>query len=249
MQLSQQPVAGKSTPVNGSIRTVDDAPRDFPFAEPELLLRPSIICASDPDFAEQVSKQTMASGVQAITCVEEEDLLAALAAVTPDVVLIHGRAEFVNRTVLRCNLIAADDINLVVGLAGRSQSIDLPEDFTQAIRVVGPSMDASQLGSLLCRSVQLRGALRAIKQHLASHRCVVDRLSEAQQVVLREVCEGKLNKWIAAEHGVSLRTIEQRRRRVFDVMGVTSAAPLGHVMGFAAALEWIRGLLDEPKTT
>lgn len=249
MPLSQHPVAGKSTPAKGSNRTVDEVPPGVPFAEPKVLLRPLILCASDPSFAEQVSQRAMDGGVQAITCLSEEDLVTALGAAMPDVVMVHGPAEFINTMLLRCNSMAAYDTQLVIGFAEPSQSIDLPEGFTRSIRVVGPSTDESQLASLLCRGAQLRAAIRAIKRHLANNRLAVDRLSEAQQIVLREVCDGRLNKWIAKEHGVSLRTIEQRRRRVFDVMGVTSAAPLGHVIGVAAALEWISGLIDEPKTT
>ncbi|TWU00525.1 response regulator FixJ [Botrimarina colliarenosi] len=47
---------------------------------------------------------------------------------------------------------------------------------------------------------------------------------EAQ--VFTAVCSGRLNKQIASDLKVSVRTIEQRRRRVFEKMGVDSAVPL-----------------------
>lgn len=54
-------------------------------------------------------------------------------------------------------------------------------------------------------------------------------LSSDERTVLEAVCSGKLNKQIAAELGVSIRTVEQRRRRVFSKMGVESAVPLAEL--------------------
>lgn len=51
-------------------------------------------------------------------------------------------------------------------------------------------------------------------------------LTEAENEVMEAVCDGKLNKQIARELNVSIRTVEQRRRRVFTKMNVPSAVPL-----------------------
>lgn len=51
-------------------------------------------------------------------------------------------------------------------------------------------------------------------------------LNENELPVFRAVCAGRLNKQIAGELNVSVRTIEQRRRRVFEKMNVESAVPL-----------------------
>lgn len=59
--------------------------------------------------------------------------------------------------------------------------------------------------------------------------------------VLEAVCEGRLNKQIASELRVSVRTIEQRRRRVFEKMGVESAVPL------AALTATVRTLAEQSK--
>ena len=55
--------------------------------------------------------------------------------------------------------------------------------------------------------------------------------------MLGAVCDGKLNKQIAGEQGVSVRTVEQRRRRVFAKMGVDSAVPLADWMATVRTLE------------
>lgn len=62
-------------------------------------------------------------------------------------------------------------------------------------------------------------------------------LSDNERTVLNAVCNGKLNKQIAREMNVSVRTIEQRRRRVFDKMQVLSAVPLARRMAEVETLQ------------
>ncbi|MEN0110280.1 MAG: LuxR C-terminal-related transcriptional regulator [Planctomycetota bacterium] len=62
-------------------------------------------------------------------------------------------------------------------------------------------------------------------------------LTEPEQRVFESVCAGKLNKQMASEMRVSIRTVEQRRRRVFEKMGVESAVPLASLASAVAALE------------
>lgn len=62
-------------------------------------------------------------------------------------------------------------------------------------------------------------------------------LGANEKQVLEAICAGRLNKQIASEQNVSVRTVEQRRRRVFEKMGVESAVPLAAKMAFVASLE------------
>lgn len=62
-------------------------------------------------------------------------------------------------------------------------------------------------------------------------------LSNDERHVLASVCAGKLNKQIANELNVSIRTVEQRRRRVFSKMGVESAVPLADFAATVRTLE------------
>lgn len=68
----------------------------------------------------------------------------------------------------------------------------------------------------------------------------VDSLSKEEKRVLEAVCDGKLNKQIANEFGVSIRTVEQRRRRVFAKMNVPSAVPLARRVATVETLERLR---------
>ncbi len=59
-------------------------------------------------------------------------------------------------------------------------------------------------------------------------------LSEREQAVFRMICDGKLNKQIAAALDIAERTVEAHRSRVFAKFGVGSIAEL---VRFAVALE------------
>lgn len=74
-----------------------------------------------------------------------------------------------------------------------------------------------------------RQLISTFTQRLAS-------LTSDERNVLDAVCEGRLNKQIASEFKVSVRTVEQRRRRVFDKMGVDSAVPLAAITAIVKTL-------------
>ncbi|MEM6671080.1 MAG: LuxR C-terminal-related transcriptional regulator, partial [Pseudomonadota bacterium] len=62
-------------------------------------------------------------------------------------------------------------------------------------------------------------------------------LTADEEEVLEAVVAGKLNKQIASEFRVSIRTVEQRRRRVFSKMDVPSAVPLADRVATVRTLE------------
>ena len=63
-------------------------------------------------------------------------------------------------------------------------------------------------------------------RHQQSLETRLKRLSPQDRAVLRLMLEGEKNRTIAKRLGVSLRTVENRRRRVFDVMEADSVARL-----------------------
>jgi two-component system response regulator DctR len=58
-------------------------------------------------------------------------------------------------------------------------------------------------------------------------------LTDRERDVMRLVAEGRPNKLIAEALAISVRTVEVHRARVFDKMGVRSAAELANVLGKA----------------
>jgi two-component system, LuxR family, response regulator DctR len=58
----------------------------------------------------------------------------------------------------------------------------------------------------------------------------LDRLSAREHEVLGRIVQGKLNKLIAAELGISTRTVEVHRANVFEKMQVRSAVELARLL-------------------
>jgi two-component system response regulator DctR len=72
-------------------------------------------------------------------------------------------------------------------------------------------------------------ALLARKSHGATRRLLAD-LTERERDVLRLVTLGRPNKLIADELGISVRTVEVHRARVFEKMNVKSAVELTNLL-------------------
>lgn len=66
-------------------------------------------------------------------------------------------------------------------------------------------------------------ALRALEHKLTQ-------LTQREQEVMHRVLAGKLNKVIADELGIAMRTVEVHRSRIFEKMGVRSAVELSQLL-------------------
>jgi two-component system, LuxR family, response regulator DctR len=78
----------------------------------------------------------------------------------------------------------------------------------------------------------LEAAGAALRQHRAAKH-VQERLaalSEREKQVMELVLAGKLNKQIADELDIAMRTVEVHRASVFDKMGVRSAVDLAQLL-------------------
>jgi two-component system, LuxR family, response regulator DctR len=89
-------------------------------------------------------------------------------------------------------------------------------------------------GNALVDRIEL--ALAASAAHLLARRnldgvarAVAD-LTEREREVMHCVIDGKANKLIADALGISVRTVEVHRARVFDKMGVKSAVELANLL-------------------
>jgi two-component system, LuxR family, response regulator DctR len=56
-------------------------------------------------------------------------------------------------------------------------------------------------------------------------------LTQREQEVMQQILAGKLNKVIADELGIAMRTVEVHRSHIFEKMGVRSAVELSQVLG------------------
>lgn len=58
----------------------------------------------------------------------------------------------------------------------------------------------------------------------------LERLTSRERDVMALILQGKLNKVIADELGISMRTVEVHRSNVFSKMGVRSAVELARLL-------------------
>ena len=87
--------------------------------------------------------------------------------------------------------------------------------------------------ALVDRIEQALAASRAVLEARAASRGVeraLAELSEREREVMRLVIEGQPNKLIADALGISVRTVEVHRARVFDKMDVRSAVELANLL-------------------
>ena len=77
--------------------------------------------------------------------------------------------------------------------------------------------------------VASRACLQAQRAHDGVARAVAE-LTEREREVMQLVIDGKANKRIADALGISVRTVEVHRARVFDKMGVKSAVELANLL-------------------
>jgi FixJ family two-component response regulator len=124
--------------------------------------------------------------------------------------------------------------------------ISLPVIFLTGYADVAASVRAMKAGAVdflekpVAREILLEAIQRAL-QHDAAQRAANDdarrRATKLEALTARErevfdrIVDGKLNKQIADDLGVSLRTVKAYRAQLMIKLGVTSAAELGRLAG------------------
>jgi FixJ family two-component response regulator len=119
--------------------------------------------------------------------------------------------------------------------------IDLPVIFLTGHGDVATSVDAMKLGAVDFLEKPVRGELLmgAIRTALARHETLrrdddkrrgieerVERLTPREREVMGHVVAGRLNKQIAADLGISLKTVKAHRAKVMEKMQAPSLAAL-----------------------
>lgn len=162
--------------------------------------------------------------------------LDALAAPPPGVFLLDVRMEPLSGTRLHDELLARGLPNPVLFLTGHG---DIPMvvaalkkgafDFLEKPYSDNALVDRLEQALAVARAMHAEGAEAAERSaRLAS-------LTEREREVMQRVAGGKLNKVIADELHVSVRTVEVHRARVFAKLGVRSAAEVATLITLQAA--------------
>ncbi|WP_425399586.1 LuxR C-terminal-related transcriptional regulator [Aeoliella sp.] len=218
------------------ITTMIDGPDPADLPNHEVPTRPMLICSATNNFVHELCSLARDQELQVVSCTDLSRFTSTLAEEQPGCVILEGSDEFINRALRLFELMDNCDATLFVCTPNESVNLNVSRALKHPVVVVGAPRDLSELLFMARSANAIHGLKRLARKHLDRYAKAIERLSDAQRDVLHDVCAGKPNKSIASKQQVSLRTVEQRRRRVFDVLGVPSAGPLGYEVGFAAAL-------------
>lgn len=127
----------------------------------------------------------------------------------------------------------------------RRRQINMPVLFLSGHGDIPMAVEAVQKGALdfiekpFRSEYLLRRLHEALAQEEQSHQArqqqrhahgLLQGLTEREHSVMRKVAAGKLNKVIADELGVSMRTVEVHRARVYEKLGVRSSAEVATLL-------------------
>lgn len=128
----------------------------------------------------------------------------------------------------------------------RRRGITLPVIFLTGYADVPTSVRAMKAGAVdflekpvtrevlldaIRRALDYDAAQRAIREEARRRGTRLEALSIREREVFDRIVEGKLNKQIAEELGVALRTVKAYRAQLMIKLGVNSAAELGKLAG------------------
>ena len=88
----------------------------------------------------------------------------------------------------------------------------------------------NELANRVIEALQLDAKQRMAASDADSVNTLIDRLSTRERQVMERILAGKLNKVIADELGISMRTVEVHRANVFEKMGVRTAVELAQLV-------------------
>jgi FixJ family two-component response regulator len=111
-----------------------------------------------------------------------------------------------------------------------------------AIAVLEKPFKDEELWSYVQEGVQRSEVEHFRRRHLSSLEKRLKKLAQQDREVLKLMMEGVKNRSIAKRLEVSLRTVENRRRRVFEVMQAESVAQLARMI-----TEYEHGLIPKPE--
>jgi len=111
-----------------------------------------------------------------------------------------------------------------------------------AITLLEKPCHEEELVANIRRAVEMDASSRRESAHVTDIRARLKTLSDGEKAVIGRLLEGKMNKNIAKELDLGLRTVELRRHQIMKKMGIDSVAELVRLVMEAGGLE------DTPET-
>jgi FixJ family two-component response regulator len=179
----------------------------------------------DPDHRRQVIELVQSHGWEALVCETLDDFHQCVDAARPGCVLLDSGATHEDAQQLR-DAVRGADLSVVLLASEPAQLPTVQWIAGRDVAVLGKPVASHSLRHCL-EDVLLRSAAEAERRRWLSE--VESRfraLAPQDREVLRLVLEGQKNATIAKRLAVSLRTVENRRRRCFHVMQANSLTDL-----------------------
>jgi FixJ family two-component response regulator len=187
-------------------------------------------------------------------------LAAALAGPEYDTLVFATAAEFnaalpdLNRrtgcTLVDLRLAEEYGMGLIQSLSGSDAAVHRPNIVISGYADVANTLEAMQLGcwTVLQKPVDLELLRRTVReacqwsrenrarlQHEAEIRRLWATINEKERSTIDMILEGLPNKSVASRLGVSVRTVENRRRQILAKLGISSVAQLGRIVALIDA--------------
>ena len=184
----------------------------------------------EPDMRESISQWLALSGFDAETYASADDALKVIGADWPGVVISDIRMPGMDGMAFLKRLMGIDSGLPVIMITGHG---DVPMAVSTlkngAYDFVEKPCNDNELVDRVIEALKLDAQKRVTAASVESIQSRLKRLTARERQVMELVLAGKLNKLIADELQVSMRTVEVYRASLFEKMGVRTAVDLSRL--------------------
>lgn len=182
----------------------------------------------DEAVRESIAALVDVRGLPVETFASAEDFLAAYSGVAPGCVVTDLRIEQ-GMTGLELQVALSErgcEIPVIVISAYANVANAVQAMHNGAITLLEKNCSADELWKAIIEALATDSDRRAANQQLKTLLERFDQLKPEELVVMQGIIDGQLNKVIAKDLTISLRTVESRRHNVLEKVGVTSIPEL-----------------------
>jgi len=177
-----------------------------------------------------MSRLLGAAGFEVRTYGSGDDFLARFERHTPGCVVLDLRLPGGSGLDLQTVIAECDNPLPIIFLTGHGEVRDSVRAIQRgAIDFLIKPVDGTVLLDAVSRALAQDSANRAVRTHLQDVRERYERLTAREREVFAHLISGQLNKQVAADLGISERTIKLHRARIFDKLQTDSIAALTRI--------------------
>lgn len=182
-----------------------------------------VLIDDDPGARESMRALVTSQGWKCSTYESAEHYLEDSPPPHPACLIIDYKLPGIDGLELQARLTQQEDrfpVIVVTGHADVSSAVKFMEG--EAVTLLQKPSPPEQLVETIRLALDIDRQRTQLRERFERIAKVVDQLSQRERTVLEGVVAGKLNKVVAKELGVSIRTVEGDRARIVDRFGVTT---------------------------